>query len=220
MRPEARVAAAIEILDEILNGSAAERSLTTWARSHRFAGSKDRAAIRDLVFDAMRRMRSYAFLGGGMTGRGLMIGRLRKSGQPVDQVFSGEGYAPEPLTDVEASGGRALAEAPVSVRLDCPDWLWPKLSDDLGKTAEPVLALLQERAPVFLRVNRARIGRVQAQSMLADEGIDTEPHPLAETALRVLGNESLSNGSCRVAGRGVPGGCCAMPDASCRRPGS
>ncbi len=41
MMPAARVAAAAEILDTILDGSAAEQALTGWARHSRFAGSKD-----------------------------------------------------------------------------------------------------------------------------------------------------------------------------------
>ena len=74
MTPGARVQAAIEILDEILEGKPAEQALTTWARRSRFAGSKDRAAIRHHVFDALRARRSLAALGGAATGRGLMIG--------------------------------------------------------------------------------------------------------------------------------------------------
>ncbi len=47
MTPGARVAAAIEILDKISAGVAAEQALTAWARGSRYAGSKDRAAVRD-----------------------------------------------------------------------------------------------------------------------------------------------------------------------------
>jgi 16S rRNA (cytosine967-C5)-methyltransferase len=50
LTPAARVAAAIEFLDDWLAGAPAEKLLTTWARTHRFAGSKDRAAIRDHVW--------------------------------------------------------------------------------------------------------------------------------------------------------------------------
>ena len=54
MTPAARVQAAIECLDQIYQGRAAEQVLTSWARRSRFAGSKDRAAVRDHVFDALR----------------------------------------------------------------------------------------------------------------------------------------------------------------------
>ena len=54
MTPGARVAAQIEILEAILLGVPAEKALTNWERGNRFAGSKDRAALRDLVFQALR----------------------------------------------------------------------------------------------------------------------------------------------------------------------
>ncbi|MEN8888818.1 MAG: RsmB/NOP family class I SAM-dependent RNA methyltransferase, partial [Celeribacter marinus] len=47
MTPTARLSAAIELLDTILTGVNAERALTNWARGNRYAGSKDRRAIRD-----------------------------------------------------------------------------------------------------------------------------------------------------------------------------
>ncbi|MEN8708690.1 MAG: RsmB/NOP family class I SAM-dependent RNA methyltransferase, partial [Paracoccaceae bacterium] len=47
MTPAARVSAAIEILDVWLEGTALEQAFLRWARNSRYAGSKDRAAIRD-----------------------------------------------------------------------------------------------------------------------------------------------------------------------------
>jgi hypothetical protein len=54
MTPAARLSAAIEVLDAILLGQAPEMVLTNWGRANRFAGSGDRGAIRDLVYDALR----------------------------------------------------------------------------------------------------------------------------------------------------------------------
>ena len=74
MTPAARIQAAIEILDQILSGKPAEQALTGWARRSRFAGSKDRAAVRDHVFSALRCQRSHAALGGSWSGRGIILG--------------------------------------------------------------------------------------------------------------------------------------------------
>ena len=68
MRPDARVQAAAECLDRVLAGEAAEKALTAWARGARYAGSKDRAAVRDHVYDVLRQKRLCAHLGGGETG--------------------------------------------------------------------------------------------------------------------------------------------------------
>jgi 16S rRNA (cytosine967-C5)-methyltransferase len=185
MTPEARHQAAIEILDDWRAGREVENALTTWARGHRFAGSKDRAAIRDLVFDVLRCLRSCAHLGGGMTGRALVLGLVRRRGMNPAQVFSGQGHAPAPLSPSET----AASDTPLSdaVALDCPDWLLPLVTASLGDAAAPVLRAMQERAPVHLRVNLARTSRDAAIAALAREGIVTRPHPLASTALQVTG---------------------------------
>ncbi len=184
MTPAARISAAIEVLDLIRSGNNAEQALTGWARSHRFAGSKDRAAIRDHVFDALRRLRSAQILGGGETGRSIMIGLLRGMGQDPDAVFTGEGYAPAPITDRE----RAMFGAPRGPdALDCPDWAYAEFQAGLGLQTDAILEKLRHRAPVFLRVNVARATRSEVLAALAKDGIAAQPHPLASTALEVVG---------------------------------
>ncbi len=184
MTPAARVSAAIEVLDAVLSGESAEKTLTTWARRSRFAGSGDRAAIRDHVFDALRCRRSYGWLGGGDTGRGLMIGALRALGTDPEALFTGEGYAPPPLGSEERVI-RDLAEAPLPVALDIPDWLEAPLRDSLGGGTKAILRALQSRAPVFLRVNLRKATPDEARARLQEDGIGAKPHTLSETALEV-----------------------------------
>ncbi len=188
MTPAARVSAAIECLDAILAGSAAEKVLTTWARQHRFAGSGDRAAIRDLVFGVLRRKRSCAWIGGGETGRALMIGALRLEGGDLGAVFSGERFAPAPLSAAEAGAGAPLEDAPFPVQVDCPEWIWPMMEASLGDKAGAVLAALRARAPVMLRVNLVKGGVEAAREALLRGGVETGVHPLSATALEVTAN--------------------------------
>ena len=188
MTPGARVAAAIEVLDAILAGGAAEKTLVNWARGHRFAGSGDRAAIRDLVFDALRRRRSYAWLGGSESGRGLMIGRIRAGYGEFSDLFSGQGYAPPAVSEKERRAFGDLALAHDDVRLDCPGWLWQQVEHSLGEQAEPVLSTLRDRAPVFLRVNLRKADLETAAANLAEDDIATRPHRLSPTALEVTSN--------------------------------
>ncbi|MFZ1742751.1 MAG: RsmB/NOP family class I SAM-dependent RNA methyltransferase, partial [Pontixanthobacter sp.] len=59
MTPAARVQSAITILDQIIDaaqsrGAPADRVISEWARANRYAGSKDRRAIRELVYGAIR----------------------------------------------------------------------------------------------------------------------------------------------------------------------
>ncbi|APZ54840.1 RsmB/NOP family class I SAM-dependent RNA methyltransferase [Salipiger abyssi] len=182
MTPAARIAAAAGILDEIAGGRAAEQALLRWARASRFAGSKDRAAVRDHVFDALRRWRSAAALGGGESGRARMLGLLRQAGTDPDTLFTGAGHAPAPLSVAERAAGSVPEGAEA---LDLPDWLWPLWSASLGEEAAQAAEELRHRAPVFLRVNSLRATCDSARAALAEEGIATRPHPLAETALEV-----------------------------------
>ena len=188
MTPAARISAAIGCLDLILEGAPAEKVLTTWARQNRYAGSGDRSAIRDLVYDALRRKRSYGWLGGGETGRALMIGAMRAGGAALDAVFSGARFAPLPLSEAEAAAPPPLAEAPAALRVDCPDWLWPMMEESLGRDAGAVLTALQSRAPVTLRVNLAKTDVAAARAALARDEIETVAHPLSPTALDVARN--------------------------------
>jgi 16S rRNA (cytosine967-C5)-methyltransferase len=119
--PGARVAAAIEILDSVQSGQPAEQALTRWARSSRFAGSGDRAAIRDYVYDALRHWRSDAVRGGGVSGRARMIGRLRAQGNDIAALFNAMGHAPAPLTPEEEAAGQISDQ--MGDLLDLPDWL-------------------------------------------------------------------------------------------------
>lgn len=187
MTPAARVQAAIDILDQWLAGQPVEKALTNWGRANRYAGSGDRAAVRDLVFDAVRCKRSFAAHGGAMTGRGLMLGRARALG--VDPLFTGGPHGPAPLGEEGGDRPEGLAA------LDCPDWLAAPLQAALGADFAAVMGALQSRAPLFLRVNLLKATLEQAQARLADEGIVAMPHPLATTALIVTENARKVAGS-------------------------
>lgn len=205
MTPEARVAAAIDLLDLWLGGASAEQALTGWARKNRYAGSGDRAAIRDQVFDAIRCRRSFAALGGAETGRGLMIGALKAAGRDPGEVFTGQGHAPVPLASDEGVV-RAVSEAEA---LDCPDWLVAPLEASLGDDFARVMAALRSRAPVFLRVNLAMADVATALAALAGDGITAAAHPLSPTALEV------TDGARRVAqGRAYQDGLVELQDAA------
>jgi len=192
MRPGARVAAAISVLDEIEGGVPAEKALTGWARRSRFAGSGDRAAVRDHVYQVLRCRRSCACLGGGEDGRALMIGLLRAAGEDPQAFFTGQGHAPPPLSAAEHDAGAP----PVTDgdRMDLPDWLIEPFRASLGNDAQAQAEALRGRAPVMLRVNRRSGNARHARTALAEEGILTDAHPVAETALKVTsGARRLAN---------------------------
>ena len=195
MTPAARVQAAVEVMDEILDGSAAEAALLRWARQSRFAGSKDRRAIRDLVFGALRQKLSSAAIGGSNSGRGILLGYVAQSeGFDPEELFSGTGYGPSALSSAE----REILGNPPSLSkseaLDLQEWLIPlaerALGDDLAATAK----VMKARAPTFLRVNTAKESVDRVLEVLRADKYAAKKHALSDTAILVEGHPgTLSN---------------------------
>lgn len=175
MIPAARLSAAIEVFADIeARRRPAAQALKDWGLSHRFAGSGDRAAIAGLVYDALRRKTSSAWIMGVDTPRAVLLGMLaRERGldvEAISKLASGARFAPEPLSDDEHARLRAhsLEGAPPHVRGDYPEWLDEKLAatfgDDRGEEAEA----LASRAPLDLRANTLKTAREEAAEELAE----------------------------------------------------
>jgi 16S rRNA (cytosine967-C5)-methyltransferase len=146
MTPSARVQSAIELLDSIIasareKGAPADRILAEWFRAHRFAGSKDRRAIRDLVFAAIRACGPMP-----ASGRAAML-RLADGDPALAALFDGSPYGPAPVT-----AGEPLAEAGIA-----PEWLETTLVES-GISADGAAALL-DRASLDVRVNKLKAER-------------------------------------------------------------
>jgi len=189
MTPNARIASAILIIDTIIDGDPAEKVLTNWARKSRFAGSSDRSAVRDIVFDCLRSLNSFGTLGGNKTGRGVIIGYLLFSNKEPNLFFNGIGYGPSELTPSELSHIDLTQNesSPLEV-LDFPDCLLDELKDSLGESFYSVNKTLKQRAPFYIRVNLSKATLDEVQLILRDEGIETELDDTCVTALKVLSN--------------------------------
>jgi 16S rRNA (cytosine967-C5)-methyltransferase len=166
MTPGARASAAIEVLAAIdARKRPAAEALKDWGTAHRFAGSGDRAAIGNLVFDCLRMRASAAFAMGTDSPRALVLRTLVSGwGLSPDEVAAradGGRHAPEPLTEAERAGlERALpADAPAYVRGDYPDWLEGEFERAFGDNAAAEGAALARRAPIDLRVNTLKADR-------------------------------------------------------------
>ena len=190
MTPGARLAAAIEVLDRIeADRVPADQALKAWGKQHRFAGSGDRRAIADRVYQALRGRAASAWRL-GEDGRALALGSLASEGAPLEEVealFSGQAHAPPPLTEPERAGlARDLAEAPDWARAGVPplvaDIFKAQFGDGWQAEAQAVVAA---RAPVDLRVNALAGGVEGALKLLALENIRPEPTPFSAWGLRL-----------------------------------
>ncbi len=146
MRPSARVQAAIELLDSIIDaavngGAPADRLIAEYFKQRRYAGSKDRRAVRELVYAAIRACGPVP-----PSGRAAML-RLAEIDDTILPLFDGEGHGPEPVDESETAANGGVA----------PVWLEQLLDQsDIGE--EEASALL-DRAPLDLRVNSLKTER-------------------------------------------------------------
>ncbi|AFN55937.1 16S rRNA (cytosine967-C5)-methyltransferase [Zymomonas mobilis] len=147
MIPQARVEAAIELLDQITKavrdeGSAADRLISQYFKTRRYAGSKDRAAIRELVYRAIRHTGNCP-----ANGRAAMV-RLAYDDPELAALFDGSTRAPKPITPKEWAEAARLSEENTSL---LPAWLAEKMAASDIDNAEQNALL--GRAPLDIRIN-------------------------------------------------------------------
>jgi 16S rRNA (cytosine967-C5)-methyltransferase len=190
MRPGAHIKAAAEVLEDILaRHRPAAQALADWGKAHRFAGSGDRAAIGNLVYDALRRKRSLGAQMGADTPRVLALAAApRALGMSPDAVIASADGSPHALTPLSEAERLHLftdppMDAPASVRGDFPDWLEPSFVRAFGGAAAEEGAALARRAPVDLRVNTLKADRDKVLKALAR--FAPEPTPLSPIGVRL-----------------------------------
>lgn len=194
MNPGARLSAAIEILTVIeMQRRPAADALKDWGTAHRYAGSKDRAAIGSLVYDSLRVRSSAAHVMGSDSARAVLLGALRELRglglAAVAALCTGDAYAPAPLDAEERSRFEtgSLDGAPDHVRGDYPDWLADAFAAAFGDAAVAEGRALARRAPVDLRVNTLKVDRDKAIRSLAH--LHPVPTGHAPSGLRIAVGE-------------------------------
>ncbi len=164
MTPAARVQAGIELLDQIIaaaerEGAPADRLIATYFRERRYAGSKDRRAVRELVYQAIRHCGPVP-----QTGRTAMLA-LAAEDEALAALFDGSTHAPKPIGEQEEAGKPGLA----------PQWLVETLAKS-GVKGEVANAMLG-RGSLDIRVNSLKADRDALELPEAGEPL-AAPHAL------------------------------------------
>ena len=173
MRPAARLQSAIELLDAIIiaardNGPSADQLAKRFFAERRYAGSKDRRAVRDLAWAAIRRFGERpdnaraAFLA------------LADADNELAVLFDGSDYGPPAIGENERRAAGALL----------PEWILPHFAE-LVDVAER--AALLERAPLYLRSNALKASR----DAVLTEFADAEVLPQSPYALRLPTGQAI-----------------------------
>lgn len=209
MTPGARVQAAIDLLDQIATEAQDSSGVIDgYFRSRRYAGSGDRRAITERVYENMRH---HARLGWWIERTGLdveftprsrILAQLavydRASPDDLTRMFSGARHCPPELSTPELDLAKSLygrpllhRDMPEWVRLEYPAWMEASLRSLWGERLEEELQALGQTAPVDLRVNTLKATREGVQDALAREKIETDATPLSPIGLRLRGRARL-----------------------------
>ena len=191
MRLPGRIAAAIEVLAEVeTRRRPVAEALKGWGLANRFAGAGDRAAIGNLVYDALRRRASHAWTMGSDDSRSLVLSVVvREWGETPEGLaaaFAGDAHAPAPLSDDEVTRLLAidpLAGAPDHVRADVPEWTMPFLSRSLGSEWVVEAAAMGARPPLDLRANTLKSTRERVLKSL--QRFHPEPASISPVGIRI-----------------------------------
>ena len=163
MTPQARVQAAIELLDAIIvaardGGAAADTLIARYFKERRYAGSKDRRAVRDFVYAVIRLCAERP-----TSGRSAMLALVDQQPE-LAGLFDGSAHGPMPIDPEEA-------RSPIG---KVPRWLLPRLAEPLQDEIEQTELL--ERAPLDLRVNSLKCTVAEALRLFPTaEAIDGLP---------------------------------------------
>lgn len=226
MTPGARVAATIELLDEIVSRSERPADLVANAffRARRFIGGGDRRAVSERVWGILRRYGQLAWWldrirhpdrgARAIVAADLMLVESLDM-RAMEGIFDGGRYRPAPLDEAEHRALRQMEghslphpEQPDWVRLNVQEWVAPHLKEAYGEAWGREIAALETPPPVDLRVNRLKATVEQAREALAREGIETEPMRYASNGLRlrkrlsVVAGDAFQNGLVEIQDEG------------------
>lgn len=167
MRLGGRIQAAAEVLEDVIERrTPVTMALRDWGKAHRFAGSKDRSAIGNIVLDALRRKSSIGFRMDDLSPRALAIGAAVFSGgitvEDILEQTDGDTHFGAPLTEsqiMKLRGQINLETAPEWIRADVPDWLWPAFETNFDEEAVTEGEALTHRPPLDIRANAIKAKR-------------------------------------------------------------
>ncbi len=195
MHLSGRLAAAIEVITEVtdrhrpVNGA-----LSDWGKAHRFAGSSDRAAIGNIVYDVMRQRALLASVMGSETPRALVLGCANRlmniSVEELSDLVSSR-HGPGGLTDEEKTSLSAdrVQDAGLHVQANVPEWLMPSFVAAFGAGSVRHGQALAVRAPVDIRANLLKTTREKLLGQLSKFAAVEAPY--APDAIRIEVPEGL-----------------------------
>ncbi len=205
MTPAARLETVIQLIDAILaSPRPADGEVLAFFRGRKFVGAKDRRAISNQAWRIQRTRARLTWALGveAPTGRMLAVADLiigdGKTADAAIGMFSGAKYGAPPLTANERlmatrAAGRVRADPPRAARLECPEWLLPRMDAAFGAAADAEIAALGAEAALDLRANTLKSTRDDVLKLLTEQQHDPKPTPLSPLGVRVTARLNLGS---------------------------
>lgn len=194
MRLGGRMAAAIEVLADI---EARKRpvadALKDWGLAHRFAGSGDRAAIGNIVYDALRMRLSHAWLMNDESETALVYAVLLRQWGFTPETLSAEladdKFAPQ-VPDLAPLASKDLTKAPEHIQGDLPEWIVPSFQTCFGDAWLAEAKAMAGRPTLDLRANTLKANRDKVVKALDRAG--AQPTRIARQGIRIPAGDGAS----------------------------
>jgi 16S rRNA (cytosine967-C5)-methyltransferase len=197
MRLGGRLEGAISVLDDIdARRRPVADALKDWGLAHRFAGSGDRAAIGNIVYDALRMRLSHAWLmdddSASAIAHAVMFRQWGFTPETLAAELVDDKFAPAPLSETTLSAfqSRNLSEAPSHIQGDMPEWIQPTFETAFGDTWLAEAQALAERPTLDLRANILKASREKAVKALDRSG--AQDAKIARYGIRIAAGEGAS----------------------------
>jgi len=190
MRLGGRAQAAIEVLEDMAKRKRpVANALKDWGLSHRFAGSRDRAAIGNLVYDCLRKKTSQAAFADSddpnLNVFATLLRQWRYSSDELTTQFAEDKFAPKiPSQEImELIGRDQIDGASPGDMADIPNWCVESFEANFGDDWVDEAKAMCERAPLDIRVNTLKSNRDKIVRHLSRN--NAVPTELARYGLRI-----------------------------------
>ena len=180
--------ASADILREVFRGGKVlDHTLAQAFEANPRWGKRDRSFIAETVFEVTRWRRALEFLAGAPDVSALCAAQWTRMEFDLPDWWQHPGQSQSEIRDREAK----LANQPRAIRESIPEWLDALGESELGPAWDAEIHALNQRAPVFLRVNTLITTRDAAIEWLRENNVeatavDGTPHALVLTPGKIL----------------------------------